>query len=256
MRWTPTCSPAHENLQKEEASKPELHLTKAPSERAHPRAPASQGEPTAPVRWTKHSQDHEAGGVANRPSLTQAGLQRGQEAEPPGGRSPLAGGSHARRRLSPRPDSRGCAHTGTCARAHPCTRMHTRVRARTHTCTRATPEACSKFHARLTLENERDWSLNNQNEIVLFNNRKQLGNYGVGLRCSEETSCPARKRKLNRAQWEWLLEKIKYNVTFSCLPCKLRLLTQTGFINYYYRPISGWEASCHPPRTQRKPLLI
>lgn len=54
--------------------------------------------------------------------------------------------------------------------------------------------------------------------------------------------CPARRMRLNRAQWEQLLEKIKHNITFSRFPCKLRPLTQTRCINYYYRPISGWEA--------------
>ena len=51
---------------------------------------------------------------------------------------------------------------------------------------------------------------------------------------------PARKMKLNRAQWEQLLEKKKeYNLF--CLCGKPKLLTQTSFIHYYHS-ISGREA--------------
>ena len=46
--------------------------------------------------------------------------------------------------------------------------------------------------------------------------------------------------KLNRAQWEQLLEKKKEYKLF-CLRGKPKLLTQTSFIHYYHS-ISGQEA--------------
>lgn len=52
--------------------------------------------------------------------------------------------------------------------------------------------------------------------------------------------------KLNRAQWQRSLEKVKYVITFSCLPRKLRPFAQTSFSNYHRCPVSGREVSLPP----------